>query len=155
MPWLRPWLLRWRRRPSPAWPTSSCTAPTSRTFVTALAGYGLLMVVAQIPLLGRYARLKFSLATWAFTFSWAAVASTLLFWIDAEHVSGGRAFSYLVLAAISVLVTAIACRTVVAISRVISFPTHPTRPCRRQRRPDLGVPKPVCQDFDSSLRHSR
>jgi tellurite resistance protein len=60
------------------------------TFVTALAGYGLLMVVAQIPLLGRYARLKFSLATWAFTFSWAAVASTLLFWIDAEHVSGGR-----------------------------------------------------------------
>ena len=87
------------------------------TFVTALAGYGLLMVVAQIPLLGRYARLKFSLATWAFTFSWAAVASTLLFWIAAEHVSGGRAFSYLVLAAISVLIGTIACRTVVAISQ--------------------------------------
>jgi tellurite resistance protein len=87
------------------------------TFVTALAGYGLLMVVAQIPLLGRYARLKFSLATWAFTFSWAAVASTLLFWIDAEHVSGGRAFSYLVLAAISALIGSIACRTVVAISQ--------------------------------------
>jgi tellurite resistance protein len=86
-------------------------------FVTALAGYGLLMVVAQIPLLGRYARLKFSLATWAFTFSWAAVASTLLFWIGAEHVSGGRAFSYLVLAAISVLVAAIAGRTVLAISQ--------------------------------------
>ena len=45
-------------------------------FVTALAGYGLLMVVAQIPLLGQYTRLTFSLATWAFTFSWAAVAST-------------------------------------------------------------------------------
>ena len=56
-------------------------------FVTALAGYGLLMVVAQIPLLSRYVRLKFSLATWAFTFSWAAVASTLLFWIEAEHVT--------------------------------------------------------------------
>ena len=84
-------------------------------FVTALAGYGLLMVVAQIPLLGRYVRLKFSLATWAFTFSWAAVASTLLFWIDAEHVTGGRPLAYLVLAAISVLVAAIAVRTVVAI----------------------------------------
>ena len=83
-------------------------------FVTALAGYGLLMVVAQIPLISRYARLKFSLATWAFTFSWAAVASTLLFWIEAEHVTGGRAFAYLVLAAISVLVAAIAVRTVVA-----------------------------------------
>jgi tellurite resistance protein len=86
-------------------------------FVTALAGYGLLMVVAQIPLISRYARLKFSLATWAFTFSWAAVASTLLFWIEAEHVTGGRAFAYLVLAAISVLVAAIAARTLVAISQ--------------------------------------
>jgi tellurite resistance protein len=94
-------------------------------FVTALAGYGSLMVVAQIPLLGRYARLKFSLATWAFTFSWAAVASTLLFWIDAEHVTGGRAFAYLVLAAISVLVAAIAARTVVALSqgRLLPPPT--------------------------------
>jgi tellurite resistance protein len=86
-------------------------------FVTGLAGYGLLMVVAQIPLLGRYVRLKFSLATWAFTFSWAAVASTLLFWIDAEHVNGARVFSYLVLAVISVLVAAIAGRTVGAIAQ--------------------------------------
>ena len=84
-------------------------------FVTALAGYGLLMVVAQIALLGRYVRLKFSLATWAFTFSWAAVASTLLFWIAAEHLTGGRVLAYLVLACISVLVGAIATRTVVAI----------------------------------------
>ena len=85
-------------------------------FVIALAGYGLLMVVAQIPLLSRYMRLKFSLATWAFTFSWAAVASTVLFWIAAEHVTGGWALAYLVLAAISVLVGAVAVRTVVAIS---------------------------------------
>jgi tellurite resistance protein len=85
-------------------------------FVTALAGYGLLMVVAQIPLLSRYVRLKFSLATWAFTFSWAAVASTVLFWIAAEHVTGSRPLAYLVLAAISVLVGSIAVRTVVAIS---------------------------------------
>jgi tellurite resistance protein len=96
-------------------------------FVTGLAGYGLLMVVAQIPLLSRYVRLKFSLATWAFTFSWAAVASTLLFWIAAEHVTGGRVFSYLVLAAISILVAAIAARTVVAISqgRLLPPPTSP------------------------------
>ena len=94
-------------------------------FAAALAGYGLLMVLAQIPLLGRYLRLKFSMATWAFTFSWAAVASTLLFWIDAEHVAGGRTFSYLVLAAISVLVTAIAARTLVAISRGSLIPHAP------------------------------
>jgi tellurite resistance protein len=101
------------RQQQPALPAVWGVTP----FVTALAGNGLLMVVAQIPHLSRYARLKFSLATWAFIFSWAAVASTLLFLIDAEPVTGGRAFSYLVLAAISVLVAAIAGRTVVAISQ--------------------------------------
>jgi tellurite resistance protein len=101
--------------------------PSITPYVTALAGYGLLMVVAQIPLLKRYVRLKFSLATWAFTFSWAAVASALLFWIDAEHVTGGRTFAYLVLAAISVLIGAIAARTVVAISqdRLLPRPAAP------------------------------
>jgi tellurite resistance protein len=94
-------------------------------FATALAGYGTLMVIAQIPLLGRYVRLKFSLGTWAFTFSWAAVASTLLFWIEAEHVSGGRALAYLVLAAISVLVGGIAARTVVAVSQGRLLPASP------------------------------
>ena len=84
--------------------------------LTALAGYGLLMVIAQVPLLSRYMRLKFSLATWAFTFPWAAVASTVLFWIAAVHVTGGRVLAYLVLAALSVLVGAIAFRTVIAIT---------------------------------------
>jgi tellurite resistance protein len=111
-------------------------------FVTALAGYGLLMVVAQIPLLGRYARLKFSLATWAYTFSWAAVASTLLFWIAAEHVLGGTVPSYLVLAAISVLVTAIGARTVVAIAqgRLLPVPSAPTID------PSLAPPTNAAQD---------
>ena len=85
------------------------------------------------PSLGRYMRLKFSLATWAFTFSWAAVASTLLFWIAAEHVTGGRALAYLVLAAISVLVGAIAARTVVAISRVACFLRWPQPSPQHQR----------------------
>jgi len=50
-------------------------------FTAALAGYGLLMALAQLPLLPRYLRLHFSLGTWAFAFSWAAVASTALYWI--------------------------------------------------------------------------
>lgn len=111
-------------------------------FVTALAGYGLLMVVAQIPLLSRYVRLKFSLATWAFAFSWAAVASTLLFWIDADHVSGGRTFAYLVLAAISVLVGAIAVRTAVAISQGRLLPPQ---------APTITEPTPATDSTDSAL----
>ncbi len=110
-------------------------------FATALAGYGTLMVVAQIPLLSRYVRLKFSLATWAFTFSWAAVASTLLFWIKAEHVSGARPLAYLVLTAISVLVGGIAIRTVVAISqgRLLALPTAASVPSQAPT-PDLAQP---------------
>lgn len=50
-------------------------------FAAALAGYGLLMVLAQLPLLPTYLRLRFAVSTWAFTFAFAAVASTALLWI--------------------------------------------------------------------------
>jgi len=81
-----------------------------------LAGYGLLMAFAQLPLMPRYVRLKFGLGTWAFTFSWASVASTLLFWIAYGHLGGGRVYGYLVLAAITLLIGGIAARTVLAIA---------------------------------------
>ncbi len=97
-------------------------------FAAVLAGYGLLMVVAQLPLLPRYLHLKFNLGTWAFTFSWAAVASTALFWIPSARIPGGRFDSYLVLAAISLLVGGIAARTVMAISRHTLLPPAPPAP---------------------------
>ncbi|MEO6999359.1 MAG: hypothetical protein ABI112_14860 [Terracoccus sp.] len=83
-------------------------------FAAVLAGYGLLMVTAQLPLLPRYLRLSFSLGTWAFTFSWTAVAGATLFWIDSTRFVGDRVGSYLVLAAITGLVGGIAARTVLA-----------------------------------------
>ncbi|OFE15827.1 C4-dicarboxylate transporter [Humibacillus sp. DSM 29435] len=86
-------------------------------FAAVLAGYGLLMVTAQLPLLPRYIRLSFSLGTWAFTFSWTAVAGAALFWIASTRFVGDRASSYLVLAAITGLVGGIAARTVVAARR--------------------------------------
>lgn len=85
-------------------------------FAALLAGYGLLMVAAQMQLLPRYLRLHFSIGTWAFTFSWAAVASTALFWIAAGDLAAGPVYSYLVLAAISLLVAAVAGRTAVAVA---------------------------------------
>jgi tellurite resistance protein len=83
----------------------------------ALGGYGLLMVVAQVPLVPRYRRLTFTLGTWAFTFSWAAVASTVLFWIHSGHLRGSDGYSLVVLAAISLLVAGIGARTVLALAR--------------------------------------
>lgn len=86
-------------------------------FAAILAGYGLLMVIAQLPLLPKYFRLKFSLGTWAFTFSWAAVASTALFWIHTGHFTGSDLLSYLVLAAITILLGSVSVKTVAALGR--------------------------------------
>jgi tellurite resistance protein len=46
-----------------------------------LAGYGVLMALAQLRLLPVFVRLRFSIGFWAFTFSWAAVASVVLHWL--------------------------------------------------------------------------
>ncbi len=113
-------------------------------FAAALAGYGLLMVAAQLPLLPRYLRLKFSLGTWAFTFSWAAVASTVLFWIAAGHPAGERVYSYLVLAAISLLVGGVAARTVLAVARGALLPAIPRGPSRAPTLPEpIAQPTPA------------
>ncbi|MCW2778841.1 MAG: C4-dicarboxylate transporter [Frankiales bacterium] len=91
-------------------------------FAAGLAGYGLLMIAAQGPLLARYLRLTFSLGTWAFTFSWAAVASALLLWIRSGGVAVDRVLGYLVLAAITALVGGIAGRTLMALGRGALLP---------------------------------
>ena len=94
-------------------------------FAAALAGYGILMIAAQGPLLPRYLRLSFSLGTWAFTFSWAAVASAMLLWIRSGGVRGDRLLGYLVLGAISALVGGIVGRTLLALRRGSLLPTAP------------------------------
>jgi tellurite resistance protein len=82
-----------------------------------LAGYGLLMIVAQFRLLPTFVRLPFMPSTWAFTFSWAAVASAGLHWLSDSHPAGSTTYEYLVLGAISVFIGGIAARTVLAILR--------------------------------------
>lgn len=81
-----------------------------------LAGYGLLMVIAQLRLLPMYAKLPFMPSTWAFTFSWAAVASASLHWLNDERPLGFQAEEYVVAAAVSVLIAAIAARTLLALA---------------------------------------
>lgn len=83
------------------------------------------MIAAQGPLLPRYLRLTFSLGTWAFTFSWAAVASALLLWIRSGGVPGDRVLGSLVLAAISTLIGGIGGRTLLALHRGTLLPTAP------------------------------
>jgi tellurite resistance protein len=90
-----------------------------------LAGYGLLMVLAQLRLLPVYLRLPFMPSTWSFTFSWAAVATVGLTWLQATHVTGYRAWQDVLTAAITLLIGGIAVRTLVALRRRQLLPPPP------------------------------
>jgi tellurite resistance protein len=94
-------------------------------FSAALAGYGLLMVLAQLRLLPLYLRLPFMPSFWSFAFSWAAVASTALHWIGNGEPSGRRVWTYLVLAAVTALVGGIGARTALAVMRGQYLPAAP------------------------------
>ncbi|MBC3842124.1 TDT family transporter [Streptacidiphilus sp. 4-A2] len=100
----------------------SLTAGRIDAFSAALGGYGLLMVLAQIRLLPVFLRLPFTPSFWAFTFSWAAVASAALRWNDYGRPPGHLVYTYLLLAAATVLIGGIAVRTLLAAKRGQLFP---------------------------------
>jgi tellurite resistance protein len=87
------------------------------TVAAFLGGYGLLMALAQVRLLPAYMRLPFMPSTWAFTFSWAAVATAATYWLNDLRPGGYRVGEYLVLAAISALIGGIAIRALIAVGR--------------------------------------
>jgi len=87
------------------------------TVTAVLAGYGLLMVLAQLRLLPAYRRLPFMASTWSFAFSWSAVASAALHWLNDIRPAGYQAEENLLVAAISTVICAIAARTLTALFR--------------------------------------
>jgi tellurite resistance protein len=90
-----------------------------------LAGYGVLMALAQLRLLPVFLRLRFSIGFWAFTFAWAAVASVVLHWLVTTTPPGHVLWSWVVLAAVTVLIGAIAGRSAVALVAGTLFPPDP------------------------------
>jgi tellurite resistance protein len=90
-----------------------------------LAGFGVLMILAQLRLLPAYLRLPFMPSTWSFAFSWSAVGAAGIQWLQASSPPGYRAEQYIVAAAVSILVAAIAIRTAVAIQRRQLIPARP------------------------------
>jgi tellurite resistance protein len=90
-----------------------------------LAGYGILMVLAQLRLLPAYLRLSFMPTFWAFTFSWAAVAGSAVLWLQSTQPVGYRSWQYVLAAAITALIGGIALRTVIALSRHQYLPRPP------------------------------
>jgi tellurite resistance protein len=98
------------------------------TVAAFLAGYGVLMVLAQLRLMPAYRRLTFTPSFWAFTFSWAAVATAGIIWLQSTRPAGYRIWQYVVVAAVTALIGGIAVRTVIAISRRQFLPRPPAAP---------------------------
>ncbi len=87
-----------------------------------LAGYAIFMVLVQIRLVPVYARLRFSVGFWSFSFAYSALAADAMLWIALGRPSGATAWAITVLALITLLDAAIAARSILAIARGEFFP---------------------------------
>jgi tellurite resistance protein len=94
------------------------------TITYILAGYCVLMVLAQLRLIGLYRRLPFGATFWSFTFSYSAVATYALHWIQHSHPGGGRILGWLVLGLITTFIGAIALRSLRAAATGRFFPVR-------------------------------
>jgi tellurite resistance protein len=104
-----------------------------------LGGYAILMAVMQLRLVPLYVRLRFSLSTWSFTFSYAIAAVFALEWISLTKAAGGAAYAAIVVALITVLIGGIGARTVVAIMRRQLLPAAAPPEIPAQRRPPSSM----------------
>jgi tellurite resistance protein len=71
-----------------------------------------MMVVAQARLFPLYRAAGFTTGLWSFTFPWAAAATLALRWLALEHPAGQRVYAWVAIALITILVIAVAARTV-------------------------------------------
>jgi tellurite resistance protein len=105
-------------------------------FLYGLAGYGVLMVLVQLHLLPRYCRIAFVPTCWAFTFCWTALVSFGVRWLLIEHPRGEQTYAAIGVGAVSLLVAAIAARSVIELVRgrflpavdIVAGITSPARP---------------------------
>jgi tellurite resistance protein len=91
----------------------------------ALGSYAILMALVQLRLIPVYVRLPFSPGFWTFTFSYAAVATDALLWLNATRPPGSLAWAIVVVTLITLLIAGIAVRSVVALRRGQFFPARP------------------------------
>ena len=92
-----------------------------------LTGFAGLMVLVQVRLVPLYRRLRFTPGFWAFTFSWTAVASFALRWLEIERPAGEHLYARLIGGAATVLVAMVAIRSALAIVRGEFLPASTAR----------------------------
>ena len=101
----------------------------------ALGGYVVLMAVAQVRLIPIYRRLPFTPGYWAFTFAYAAVVTDALGWLAITKPPAATGYAIALITLPTVLVSWIACRTVVLARRGQLLPAEP---------PAARCPRGVC-----------
>jgi tellurite resistance protein TehA-like permease len=112
-----------------------------------LAGYAILMAVAQVRLIPVYRRLSFTPGAWTFVFSYAAAAAYAFEWLAIKKPPAATGYAIAAIALLTAFVSWIAFRTVVLAVRGSSFPPGHrfTRqwmrlPCREAMRLPARVP---------------
>jgi tellurite resistance protein len=85
-----------------------------------LAGYAGLMVLVQLRLLPVYLRVPFGAGFWSFTFSWCAAAALAIRWLEATAPAGAVTWAAILAGAASLLVGAIALRSLVALRPLLA-----------------------------------
>jgi tellurite resistance protein len=83
----------------------------------ALGGYTILMALVQLRFVPLYRRLHFTPAFWVFTFCYSSAAIDALAWIKHAHPAGAAGWALAVLVLVTGFVSAIAVRTIVAMTR--------------------------------------
>jgi len=87
-----------------------------------LAGYAILMAVAQVRLIPVYRRLSFTPGAWTFVFSYAAAAAYALEWLEIKKPPAATGYAIAAIAVLTAFVAWIAFRTVVLAVRGQLFP---------------------------------
>jgi tellurite resistance protein len=87
-----------------------------------LGAYTLLMALVQVRLIPEFRRAPFGPAYWAFAFSYAAAATYAVHWLHLSPFPGGTVTAWVLAVLVSVLVLAIAARTVFSIRSGRYFP---------------------------------
>ncbi len=77
-----------------------------------LTGVIVLMLLVQIVLIGDYRKLSFNASFWTFTFPLAATANYAIRWFAATDTPAGAVWSWIALSILTLLVAAVATRTV-------------------------------------------
>ncbi|MEA2468515.1 MAG: tellurite resistance protein [Thermoleophilaceae bacterium] len=113
--------------------------PAVDSLALGLAGYAAFMVVAQLRLLPLYRALTFTPGFWSFTFPCAAVALVALRWLSLESPAGNSVYAWILIAAVTGLIAAIAARTLVALTRGKLLPLSVARGESRFEQREPGV----------------